>query len=625
MSDCSPASGCSITGVITDAVDRVLGRQARPGAGRDRSCSPGSAGCRLVERIAKRLPEPAPVVELDVTNAEHLDALADRVARARRRPRRRAALDRVRAGELPRRRLPGRAVGGRGHRAARLDVLAQVAGRWRALPLMRPRRRRSSGSTSTRRKAWPVVRLDGRGQGRPGVGHPLPRPRPRARRASGSTWSRPARCAPWRPSRSPASPQFEDAWAERAPLGWDLDRPGAGRAGLRARCCRTGSRPPPARSCTSTAGSTRIGRVVHDAPVAREWTRGVRRVPAAVLRRPGGARRRAAVPGERHARARRAARAAGRGRRALPALRRRVADQRSRTGSCSPRSAEFAGTARPAGLLGQPQLAPAARRHRRGRCATTASPRAGVRHQRVRRRTRRAGSTRRTSPGPGRRSAPGAPELDKLRHFFDHPGFVEPHADAVRAALAALAGRRGRPGWCSPRTPSRRDGRTPAGPRRAAGTRAAAGDGPAGGRGRPRPGAGVRPGLAVAGPGRRRCRGWSRTSTTTWRRSPRQGVTGGGGQPDRLRLRPPRGDLGPRQRGRGDRRRARSRASPGRPPRAPTRGSSRWSASWSRSADRHGSGPGDALGTLPIWDVCPDELLPAATTPIRQRNVSRRA
>ncbi len=33
----------------------------------------------LVNRIAKRLPQPAPVVELDVTNQEHLDSLAERV------------------------------------------------------------------------------------------------------------------------------------------------------------------------------------------------------------------------------------------------------------------------------------------------------------------------------------------------------------------------------------------------------------------------------------------------------------------------------------------------------------------------------------------------------------------
>ncbi len=33
---------------------------------------------------------------------------------------------------------------------------------------------------------------------------------------------------------------------------------------------------------------------------------------------------------------------------------------------------------------------------------------------------------------------PGAPLIEKLRQFWDHPGFVEPHADAVRAAVAQL-------------------------------------------------------------------------------------------------------------------------------------------------------------------------------------------
>ncbi|HVD27058.1 MAG TPA: ferrochelatase, partial [Mycobacteriales bacterium] len=32
----------------------------------------------------------------------------------------------------------------------------------------------------------------------------------------------------------------------------------------------------------------------------------------------------------------------------------------------------------------------------------------------------------------------GAPDVEKLRHFFDHPGFVVPHAEGVRAALATL-------------------------------------------------------------------------------------------------------------------------------------------------------------------------------------------
>jgi ferrochelatase len=33
---------------------------------------------------------------------------------------------------------------------------------------------------------------------------------------------------------------------------------------------------------------------------------------------------------------------------------------------------------------------------------------------------------------------PDAPQIDKLRHFHDHPGFVLPHADAVNAALGTL-------------------------------------------------------------------------------------------------------------------------------------------------------------------------------------------
>jgi ferrochelatase len=35
----------------------------------------------------------------------------------------------------------------------------------------------------------------------------------------------------------------------------------------------------------------------------------------------------------------------------------------------------------------------------------------------------------------------GAPEIDKIRHYHDHPGYIEPHADAVRAALASLPSR----------------------------------------------------------------------------------------------------------------------------------------------------------------------------------------
>lgn len=34
---------------------------------------------------------------------------------------------------------------------------------------------------------------------------------------------------------------------------------------------------------------------------------------------------------------------------------------------------------------------------------------------------------------------PGAPVVDKIRHYHDHPGYIEPHADAVRHAFATLS------------------------------------------------------------------------------------------------------------------------------------------------------------------------------------------
>ncbi|MET7392937.1 ferrochelatase [Dactylosporangium sp. NPDC005572] len=34
-----------------------------------------------------------------------------------------------------------------------------------------------------------------------------------------------------------------------------------------------------------------------------------------------------------------------------------------------------------------------------------------------------------------------APRIDKIRHYHDHPGYIAPHADAVRAALAQLPSR----------------------------------------------------------------------------------------------------------------------------------------------------------------------------------------
>ena len=67
-----------ISGVITDAsiafhVARVAQEQGA------QVVLTGYGRLSLVERIAQRLPEPAPVLELDVQNQGHLDSLADRV------------------------------------------------------------------------------------------------------------------------------------------------------------------------------------------------------------------------------------------------------------------------------------------------------------------------------------------------------------------------------------------------------------------------------------------------------------------------------------------------------------------------------------------------------------------
>lgn len=67
-----------ITGVITDAsIAFAVARLAQEQGAT--VVLTGYGRMSLVERVAKRLPQPPPVVELDVANQEHLDSLADRV------------------------------------------------------------------------------------------------------------------------------------------------------------------------------------------------------------------------------------------------------------------------------------------------------------------------------------------------------------------------------------------------------------------------------------------------------------------------------------------------------------------------------------------------------------------
>lgn len=67
-----------ITGVITDSSIAFHAAKVAQEQGA-KVVLTGFGRMRLVERIAQRLPEEAPVIELDVQNQEHLDTLADRV------------------------------------------------------------------------------------------------------------------------------------------------------------------------------------------------------------------------------------------------------------------------------------------------------------------------------------------------------------------------------------------------------------------------------------------------------------------------------------------------------------------------------------------------------------------
>ncbi len=67
-----------VTGVITDAsIAFSIARLAQQEGAT--VVLTGFGRMSLVERVAKRLPQPPPLVELDVSNQEHLDSLADRV------------------------------------------------------------------------------------------------------------------------------------------------------------------------------------------------------------------------------------------------------------------------------------------------------------------------------------------------------------------------------------------------------------------------------------------------------------------------------------------------------------------------------------------------------------------
>ena len=215
-----------ITGVITDASLAFHAAKIAQEQGAQVVLT-GFGRLRLVERIAQRLPQPAPVVELDVSNQEQLDSLADRLAEHlgdEPGSGRGAALDRLRPADLPGRgRVPQRAVGGRGDDHPGQRVLVEVAGHGDAAAAGR-RERRSSGMDFDNRQAWPaydwmgvakstlesVTRYLARDLGPKGIRVNLVAAGPVKTMAAKSI---------------PGFSAFEDAWDDRAPLGWDVNDP----------------------------------------------------------------------------------------------------------------------------------------------------------------------------------------------------------------------------------------------------------------------------------------------------------------------------------------------------------------------------------------------------------------
>lgn len=177
----------------------------------------------LVERIAKRLPEPPPVIELDVTDQEHLDTLADRVGEH---------LDGLDGVVHSIAFAPQSALGGNFLNTPWEDVATAVhvstysykALAVACLPLMKEGGGSIVGLDFDASKAWPVY--DWMGVAKAGLEstnrylarHLGPHGIRVNLVAAGPVRTMAARSIP-------GFEEFEEMWTTRAPLGWDLTDP----------------------------------------------------------------------------------------------------------------------------------------------------------------------------------------------------------------------------------------------------------------------------------------------------------------------------------------------------------------------------------------------------------------
>ncbi|TCB98301.1 enoyl-[acyl-carrier-protein] reductase FabI [Micromonospora zingiberis] len=218
-----------VTGVITDAsIAFSVAKLAQENGAQ--VVLTGYGRLSLVERIAKRLPEPAPVIELDVTNPEQLAGLGDKVREHV------DGLDGVvhSIGFAPQSCLGGGFLDASWEDVAtalHVSTYSYKSLAVAALPLMSPGGA-VVGLTFDATQAWPVYDWMGVAKaglesasrylalhlGKQGIRSNLVSAGPLRTMAAKSI---------------PGFEQFEDAWSERAPLGWNLtDQEPAARACL---------------------------------------------------------------------------------------------------------------------------------------------------------------------------------------------------------------------------------------------------------------------------------------------------------------------------------------------------------------------------------------------------------
>jgi enoyl-[acyl-carrier protein] reductase I len=208
-----------ITGVLTDSsiafhVAKIAQEQGAT------VVLTGFGRLSLVERIARRLPDPPPVLELDVTDADQLDSLADRVAEH---------VDHLDGVVHAIANAPGAALGGNFLNTPWTDVSSALhvstyslkALAMATLPLMKERGGSLVGMDFDAALAWPAY--DWMGVAKAGLESCA---RYLARylgpykirvnlMAAGPLRTMAAKSIP-------GFEQFESMWDGRAPLGWDL-------------------------------------------------------------------------------------------------------------------------------------------------------------------------------------------------------------------------------------------------------------------------------------------------------------------------------------------------------------------------------------------------------------------